>query len=66
MRRNMITRIFKVIETTTGETCAVFGTDQRNMAITLADSLGARAVADGHRYIVTEETVIHETGPRPN
>ena len=59
----MITRIFKVIETTTGETCAVFGTDQRNMAITLADNLGARAVA-GERYIVTEETVIHETSPR--
>ena len=59
----MITRIFKVIETTTGETCAVFGTDQRNFAINLADSLGAKAQA-GERYVVIEETLIHETAPR--
>ena len=56
----MVNRIFKVIETTTGETCAVFGTDQRNFAINLADSLGARAKA-GERYAVVEETLIHET-----
>lgn len=59
----MLTRIFKVIETGSGETCAVFGTDQRNFAINLADSLGARAKS-GERYIVVEETVIHETVPR--
>jgi hypothetical protein len=58
----MAERLFKVMELGSGETCAVFGADQRNFAITLADSLAARASA-GERYVVIEETVIHETMP---
>ena len=52
-RSPMVNRIFKVIETTAGDTCAVFGTDQRNLAINLADSLGARAKSGGalHRGV---------------
>ena len=57
----MVNRIFKVIETNTGETCAVFGTDQRNLAINLADNLAAQGP---QRYAVIEETLIHETAPR--
>lgn len=51
-------RIYKVIKSHTGETCAVFGAMQYQLAIALADNLHE---ADQTQIVVIEETVVYDT-----